>query len=95
MLEQMLEKMKKDFEILHRQRCFLMASLQHLMEKDFEDPDVTTFKVAVAQAMVDGLLEKGYALSDEIEKSVMISMKEMLERERLLSNIKNDLNGPF
>jgi hypothetical protein len=95
MLEQMLEKMKKDFEILHRQRCFLMASLQHLMEKDFEDPEATRFKVAIAQAMVDHIFEKGHALSDDIEKSVMISMKEMLERERLLSSIKNDLNGPF
>jgi hypothetical protein len=45
--------------------------------------------------MVDHLFEKGHALSDDIERSVMISMKEMLERERLLSSIKNDLNGPF
>jgi hypothetical protein len=95
MLEQMLEKMQKDFEILHRQRCFLMASLQHLMEKDFEDPEATRFKVAIAQAMVDGLFDKGHSLSDEIERSVLISMKEMLERERLLYNIKGELNGPF
>jgi hypothetical protein len=95
MLEQMLEKMQKDFEILHRQRCFLMAALQHLMEKDFEDPEATRFKVAIAQAMVDSLFEKGYSLSDDIEMSVMVSMKDMLERERLLSNIKGELNGPF
>jgi hypothetical protein len=95
MLEQMLEKMKKDFEILHRQRCFLMAALQHIMEKDFEDPEATHFKIAIAQAMVDGLFDKGHALSDEIERSVMISMKEMLERERVLSNIKKDLNELF
>ena len=95
MLEQMLEKMQKDFEILHRQRCFLMAALQHLMEKDFEDPEATRFKVAIAQAMVDSLFEKGHSLSDDIEMSVMVSMKDMLERERLLSNIKGELNGPF
>jgi hypothetical protein len=95
MLEEMLEKMKKDFEILHLQRCFLMAAMQHLMERDFEDPEAVRFKVAIAQAMVDNLFEKGYSLSDEIEKSVMVSMKEMLERERLLSSIKNDLKGPF
>jgi len=85
-----------ELQLLHRQRAFLMGIVLHLMSTDHSDSDVVKLKLSVATAMVDEL-EKGYSLSDEVERVVMKSIKSMLEKEQALQEIKDQLRdtGPF
>lgn len=85
-------------EVLFKQRAFLMAVMAHFMEKDFEDiEDVTRFKVVIAQAFIDNIMGKDVMLADETEKAVLLCMKEMLEKEDVLQQIKKALRSedPF
>jgi hypothetical protein len=85
-------------ETLIKQRAFLMAVMAHLMEKDFEDmEDLTKFRVAIAQAFTDNVMEKGIVLGDETEKAVLLSIKEMIQKEAALQQVKNELRStdPF
>jgi activator of 2-hydroxyglutaryl-CoA dehydratase len=75
-----------------------MAVMAHLMEKDFEDmEDLTKFRVAIAQAFTDNVMEKGIVLGDETEKAVLLSIKEMIQKEAALQQVKNELRStdPF
>lgn len=85
-------------ETLMRQRAFLMAVMAHLMEKDFEDmEDLLRFRVAIAQAFTDNVMEKGIMLGDETERTVLLSIRDMIEKEAALEQIKNELKSgnPF
>lgn len=85
-------------ETLMKQRAFLMAVMAHLMEKDFEDTEeLIRFRVAIAQAFTDNVMEKGIMLGDETETAVLLSIREMLQKEALLQQVKNELgsNDPF
>lgn len=85
-------------EVLFKQRAFLMAAMAHLMEKEVEDAeDFTRFKVAIAQAFTDNIMEQGIMLGDETERAVLLSMKEMLEKENALQQVKKALRSsdPF
>ena len=85
-------------ETLMKQRAFLMAVMAHLMEKDFEDmEDLTRFRVAIAQAFTDNVMEKGIILGDETEMTVLLSIREMIQKEAALQQVKNELrsNNPF
>ena len=85
-------------ETLMKQRAFLMAVMAHLMEKDFEDmEDLLRFRVAIAQAFTDNVMEKGIMLGDETERTVLISIRDMIEKEDALEQIKNELKSgnPF
>ena len=85
-------------ETLMRQRAFLMAVMAHLMEKDFEDmEDLLRFRVAIAQAFTDNVIEKGIMLGDETERTVLLSIRDMIEKEAALEQIKNELKSgnPF
>lgn len=85
-------------ETLMKQRAFLMAVMAHLMEKDFEDmEDLTRFRVAIAQAFTDNVMDKGTMVGDETEMAVLLSIKEMIQKEAALQQVKNELrsNDPF
>lgn len=85
-------------ETLMKQRAFLMAVMAHLMEKDFEDmEDLTRFRVAIAQAFTDNVMDKGIMVGDETEMAVLLSIKEMIQKEAALQQVKNELrsNDPF
>lgn len=85
-------------ETLMKQRAFLMAVMAHLMEKDFEDmEDLTRFRVAIAQAFTDNVMEKGIVLGDETEMTVLLSIREMIQKEAALQQVRNELrsNDPF
>ena len=85
-------------ETLMRQRAFLMAVMAHLMEKDFEDmEDLLRFRVAIAQAFTDNVMEKGIMLGDETEKTVLLSIRDMIEKEAALEQVRNELKSgnPF
>ncbi len=85
-------------ETLTKQRAFLMAVMAHLMEKDFEDmEDLLRFRVAIAQAFTDNVMEKGIMLGDETERTVLISIRDMIEKEAALEQVRNELKSgnPF
>ena len=85
-------------ETLMKQRAFLMAVMAHLMEKDFEDmEDLTRFRVAIAQAFTDNVMDKGIIVGDETEMTVLLSIREMIQKEAALQQVKNELrsNDPF
>lgn len=85
-------------ETLTKQRAFLMAVMAHLMEKDFEDmEDLLRFRVVVAQAFTDNVMEKGIMLEDETERIVLRSIRDMFEKEAALEQIRNELKSgnPF
>lgn len=85
-------------ETLTKQRAFLMAVMAHLMEKDFEDmEDLLRFRVVVAQAFTDNVMEKGIMLEDETERIVLRSIRDMFEKEAALEQIRNELRSgnPF
>lgn len=85
-------------ETLMKQRAFLMAVMAHLMEKDFEDmEDLLRFRVAIAQAFTDNVMEKGIMLGDETERTVLISIRDMIEKEAALEQVRNELKSgnPF
>ena len=85
-------------ETLMKQRAFLMAVMAHLMEKDFEDmEDLTRFRVAIAKAFTENVMEKGIILGDETEMTVLLSIREMIQKEAALQQVKNELRStdPF
>lgn len=85
-------------EVLFKQRAFLMAAMAHLMEKEVEDAeDFVRFKVAIAQAFTDNLMGEGIMIGDETEEAVLLTIKEMLEKENALQQIKKALRSsdPF
>lgn len=85
-------------ETLVRQRAFLMAVFAHLMDKDVDSPeDFVIFKVAIAQAFMDQIIEKGSVVGDEAEITVLKKVQEMCEKENALQQVKKDLGSmdPF
>lgn len=93
-MEELLKHFEKQFEVLHRQRAFLMAALDRLMEKDFEEKEATVLQLAVAETFLTSLLEKDYMLGDEVEKKVLQGILSKLEREKALVQVKQSLDTP-
>jgi len=86
------EQFLDQFEKLHKQRAILMAMLALLMDSEFEDPAVSRYKVAMADAFADRICKQDLLLGDDAEEAVLKSCKQMLEREQQLLNIKEHLN---
>lgn len=91
----MIESMLLEYNKLHKQRALLLSVVLSIMCKEFEDDAVNLFKISLAKQIVDVMFKKGdtILLEDEAEKIVLKSILTFMEKETLLLNIKNILEG--
>lgn len=89
----------KQLEILEylgkvqKQRAFLLATLAAFMSKEFEDQDTLVFRMVIAQALVDQIHSGDIHVGDEIETATLKEVREMIERQAALEELKSNIKG--
>lgn len=92
MFEQ-IEKVMQEFEKVHKQRAFLLATMSAFMQKEFEDVEATNFRLTVSQAFVDRVVCGEIKVGDEIEEKVLRDIMEMIKRYMAVEDIKDQIKG--
>lgn len=90
----MIEKMLLEYGKVKEQRNLLVSLLLSLMVKNFEDEEVNSFKVTLANKFIDKMFEDdgSIMLQDMTESIIFKSMETFLTKEQALLDIKIILN---